>query len=89
VLSLVDTSDDGQWALVIKEPAHSGSGRVSSDYAIIHLPTGRELTDSILGSERGGILPFAFVMEAEGVYVEYEKIAGGETGRRPCRLYPR
>ena len=87
VLSLIDSSQDRRWAVVIKEPAYSGDSRVSSTYAIIHLPTGREMTANILGSESENKLPYAFSSRNGQVFVEWEYIETGAEGREPCVLY--
>jgi hypothetical protein len=87
VLSLIDVSKDRRWALLIKEPAYPGTGRVSSAYAIIHLPTGRELTAEILGPESGSKLPYAFSSRDGRVFVEWEHIETGAEAGEPCVLY--
>ncbi len=38
VLTVVELSQNREWAIVIKEPASPGTGRVSSQYAVIHPP---------------------------------------------------
>ena len=87
VLTLLEISRDKQWALVIKEPAYPGSGRVSSEYGIIHLPTGRELTADILGPDNTGLLPYSFSFENGLTYVEFENLETGEEGRTACLFY--
>jgi hypothetical protein len=95
VLTLLELSRDNQWALVIREPATPKDGRISTSYEIIHLPTGRVLTDTILGQNSEKLLPYAFgyedapVMGDEGgaCYVEFEDPGSGETGWRECRFY--
>ena len=87
VLTLIDWSEEQRWALVIKEPAYPDSGRVSSAYAIIHLPTGRELTAEILGPDSESKLPYAFSYRDGRVFVEWEHIETGAVGSKPCVLY--
>lgn len=85
ILTLVETSPDGQWALILLEPACPEGGRVSSRYGIFHLPTGRDLTGTILGSEEG-LLPFGFIEEGGRIYIEVENPGSGETEKRECRF---
>ncbi len=87
VLTLIDWSKEQRWALLIKEPAHPDSGRVSSAYALIHLPTGRELTAEILGPESGSKLPYAFSFRDGQVFAEWEDIETGAEGSEACVLY--
>ncbi len=87
VLTLLDQSTDGEWAIVIKEPAYPGSGRVHSEYAVIHTPTGQDMTAAIFpdsASGSSGVLPFMFEEEAGTTYVVYDDLESGETLRAPC-----
>lgn len=83
VLTLLDTSENADWALVIREPAYHSTGRVSSEYAVIHSATGRDMTSTILGPEHAGYLPFAFQRDGGADYVIYEDEAG-EVRRALC-----
>ncbi|MFO7850290.1 MAG: hypothetical protein R6V67_10050, partial [Spirochaetia bacterium] len=85
VLTLLELSRDKTWALVLKEPAYPGSERVSTEYGIIHLPTGRELTKSILGPKSEKLLPYAFSYKDGHDYVEFENLETGEEGRSVCK----
>lgn len=87
VLTLIAQSDDAEWAIVIKEPAYPGSHRVTSEYAVIHTPTGRDMTDAIFaGSATGGpgAIPFDFVTEDGTTFVLYDDPADGALRRVPC-----
>jgi hypothetical protein len=91
VLSLADLSPGGEWAVVLKEPAYLEPGeRAETEYALIHTPTGRDVSAQILDDPaRFGIdlLPTGFTREGSAVFLEYEDLAGGESGRAACRLY--
>jgi hypothetical protein len=87
ILTLIETSRDKTWALVSKEPANPADGRVSTQYGIIHLPTGRELTSKILGLESEKLLPTNFSYEGGRSYVELENLESGEVDRKLCVLY--
>ena len=90
LLSVYETSPDNAWALVMREPFYAGEGRVATDYAIIHTPSGRDMSGKVfddpeaLGLE---ILPEGFVMEGSRVFVEYEDLSSGKTLLAPCLLY--
>lgn len=90
VLTLVETGGDGEWAIVLREPAYQGEGRVETGYAVVHTPTGRDVSatlfgdSAILGPE---ILPVGFSEGAGSTYVKYENLRTGETGRVLCTLY--
>lgn len=85
VLTLVAQSDDADWVIVIKEPAYPGEERVTSEYALIHTPTGRDMTAEILPRPAGdGALPFDFVEEDGTTFVLYDDPADGEVRRAPC-----
>ena len=89
VLTLVELSRDKRWAIVIREPAYlePGEGRVSSEYAVIHTPTGRDMTAEILAGAgvdgQASILPFGFE-EKEGVTWLLFDDDKGEERRAPC-----
>lgn len=87
VLTPIDSSKDQRWAIVIKEPAYADSGRVSSSYAVIHLPTGRELTAKILGPESERKIPYALSSRNGQVFVEWEHNETGAEGSTACVLY--
>ena len=87
VLTLVDQSEGRRWALVIKEAAYPDSGNISSTYAIVHLPTGRDLTAKTLGHERRSILPYALNSQDGRVFVEWENTETGAEGSEACLLY--
>jgi hypothetical protein len=87
VLTVADIDDTGQWALLIKEPAYSEAGRVSSEYSIVHLPTGRDMTAAILPEGPGGKavgIPYGFDTDGNTVYVLYDEISTGKENRAPC-----
>ncbi|NBF40588.1 MAG: hypothetical protein GVY14_09240 [Spirochaetes bacterium] len=90
VLSLVETGGNGEWAIVLREPAYQGEGRAETAYAVVHTPTGRDVgamlfgDSALLGPE---ILPVGFSNRAGNTYVEYENLRTGETGRVLCSLY--
>jgi len=50
VLTLVETSRNKEWAIVIKEPTYADEGRIPSTYAVIHTPSGRDLRKIFFGS---------------------------------------
>jgi hypothetical protein len=89
VLTLVDLSRDARWAIVIREPAYleTGQGRVSSEYAVIHTPTGRDMTAGILSeagiSGEASFLPFGFEEEGGVTWLLFDDPAGNER-RAPC-----
>lgn len=87
VLTLLARSDDAEWAIVIKEPAYPGPQRVNSKYAVIHTPTGRDMTAAVLPrpAGAGGFLLFDFVEEDGTTFVLYDDPAAGEERRVPCR----
>lgn len=87
VLTVVDQSEEREWALVIKEAAYPDSDNISSTYAIVHLPTGRDLTAKILGYERRSILPYALNSRDGQVFVEWENTETGAEGSEACVLY--
>ena len=93
VLTLVETSRNKEWAIVIKEPAYADEGRISSTYAVIHTPSGRDLSKSIFGSsaEKLGtrLLPTGFIRKQGTTYLEYEDFEQGETKQTPLSLYQR
>ena len=64
------------------------NGRVSTEYGIIHLPTGRELTDTILGSRSEKLLCCAFSYEGGQTHIEFESLETGDEGRARCAFYP-
>lgn len=90
LLSIYETSPDNQWALVMREPFYAGEGRISTDYALIHTPSGRDMSAKVfddpaaLGLE---LLPEGFVMEGSRVFVQYEDLSSGRTLLAPCLLY--
>ncbi len=89
VLTVVELSQNHEWAIVIKEPAYPGTSRISSEYAVIHTPTGHDMTAAIFGrTESGGlnVLPFDFVEEDSTTFVIYEEFTSGETRRAACRF---
>lgn len=91
VLTLVDSSEDHEWAIVIKEPAYADEGRISSTYAVIHTPSGRDMSSRIFGPSavRLGtdLLPTGFFRKQGTTYLEYEDLKMGETKQTPVRLY--
>lgn len=90
VLTLVETSENHEWAVVIKEPAYPDSERVTSEYALIHTPTGRDMNAEIFGnSVQPGIdfLPVGFITKESATLVEYEDLENGDMHRAPCTLY--
>jgi hypothetical protein len=87
VLTVVAQSDDAEWVIVIKEPAYPGSHRVTSEYAVIHTPTGRDMTDAIFadsGTGSPGAIPFDFDTEDGTTFVLYDDPADGAVRRLPC-----
>ncbi|MFP4619644.1 MAG: NADase-type glycan-binding domain-containing protein [Spirochaetaceae bacterium] len=91
VLTLVETSPNYEWALVIHEPAYLEPGeRAESTYAIIHLPSGRDISAELFEyPERLGtqLLPTGFIEKDGSTWVEYEDFRSGESGRLLCSLY--
>ncbi|MDZ7794428.1 MAG: hypothetical protein U5P10_12290 [Spirochaetia bacterium] len=91
VLTLVETSRNKEWAIVIKEPAYADEGRISSTYAVIHTPTGRDMSQRIFGPSAeklgAGLLPTGFTREQGTTYLEYEDFEQGETKQTPLSLY--
>ncbi|MBN2510557.1 MAG: hypothetical protein JXB03_09775 [Spirochaetales bacterium] len=87
VLTLLEVSHDNEWAIIIREPSVPGSGPLLSEYKVFHVPTGRDVTRDILGSEPGTLLPYAFSYEGGQHFVEYERFDDGRTGRAECALY--
>ncbi len=59
VLTVLAVSDDAEWAIVIKEPAYPGPGRMSGEYAVIHTPTGRDMTAVLFSAVAEGEPPDA------------------------------
>ncbi len=99
VLTILAQSEDAAWVIVIKEPAYPGSGRVSSEYAVIHSPTGRDMTSAVFadlaaavtvtGPPGAGLLPYDFVEDAGELFVLYDNLETGESGRtRVPAVYP-
>ena len=91
VVTLVDTSTNYEWALVIHEPAYLEPGeRATSTYAVIHLPSGRNISSELfeepelLGMD---LLPTGLIQENGKTYLEYEDFAAGESTRVLCGLY--
>jgi hypothetical protein len=91
LLTLVTSSDDSEWAVLLREPAYAEAGeRVTGEYAVVHTPTGRDVSalifaePSLLGGE---LLPTAFTTKGGNVYLQYERLDGSGGGRVPCRLY--
>ncbi len=80
VLTLLALSDNAEWAIVIKEPAYPGQGRVSSVYAVIHTPTGRDFSAAVFAAD---VLPFDFAADAGRLFVVYEDLSSGEVRRTP------
>ncbi len=91
VLTLVDNSKDHEWALVIKEPAYADEGRISSTYAVIHTPSGRDMSTRIFGPSAEtlgtGLLPTGFTRKQGTTYLEYEDFEQGKTNEIPLSLY--
>jgi hypothetical protein len=90
VLTLVETCSENEWAVVIEEPAYRGTGRVESEYALVHVPTGRDLTEEVFGESPVigvEVLPTGFVEENGVVSVEYEDFVSGKTKMSRCLLY--
>jgi hypothetical protein len=90
LLSIYETSPDNEWVLVMREPFYAGEGRVSTDYALIHTPSGRDMSGKVfdnpaaLGLE---LIPDGFVMEGSRVFVKYEDLSSGKTLLAPCVPY--
>jgi hypothetical protein len=90
VLTLVETGPEKTWAIVIKEPAYQDEGRVETEYAVVQVPAGRDMTEEIFGKTpvmAMELLPTGFLKDDGEVYVEYEDFAAGETRRVQCELY--
>lgn len=91
VLTLVETSADNQWALVIQEPAYlEAEERATSSYAVVHAPSGQEVTNRLFDdAEQLGYAyyPLGFSFENGRTYLEYENASGGRSERVLCTLY--
>ncbi len=91
VLALVEVSGNGKWVIVTKEPAYlEADERPTTSYAVVHAPTGRDITGAIFGTDVDlglEILPTGFSQEGEETYVHYEDLDSGESSRAPCSLY--
>ena len=87
VFSLVEHSENGEWAILIKEPAYAEPGRVSTEYAIVHTPTGRDVTDrlfedpAVLGMEK---LPTHFIEKEGKTFLVYDDFESGLTRQVVC-----
>jgi hypothetical protein len=84
-------SGNGEWAILTREPAYLEAGeRPTTSYAVIHTPTGRDVTASIFGAEAElglDTLPTGFSQEGGATYVHYEDLNSGESSRARCILY--
>ena len=90
LLSIYETSPDNEWALVMREPFYAGEGRVSTDYALIHTPSGRDMSEEVFDNPAAlglKLLPTGFVMQGSKVFVKYEDLSSGKTLLAPCLLY--
>jgi hypothetical protein len=90
LLTLVEVSDNGCWAIVLEEPAYADSGRVTTEHAVIHTPTGRDMTATVFGDAlvpELDLLPVGFASEDGRTYLHYEDLATGERRRTPCTPY--
>lgn len=90
VLTLVESSRNNRWAVLIKEDAYNEGGRVESEYVLVHVPTGRDMTKEILGTSPvlgTELLPTGFAGKYSRTFVEYEDFSTGQTRRVRCSLY--
>ncbi|MCA1754491.1 MAG: hypothetical protein LC641_07335 [Spirochaeta sp.] len=95
VITLLETSSNREWALVLLEPAYLEVGeRATSSYTVIHTPTGWDVGSQLFGSgtQLGtDILPLGFISEGGRTYVEYENMSAdknpGTLGRVHCTFY--
>ncbi|MDA3947928.1 MAG: hypothetical protein PF508_01775 [Spirochaeta sp.] len=52
-LTVVETSDNGEWVIVAREPYYD-QPRHPTSYALVHAPSGRNVSQAILGKPVGG-----------------------------------
>lgn len=83
LVTLLETNSSNEWALVILEPYYHDGGRIETRYAVIHLPTGRDLSGKTLSN----VLPVGFMEDGPDTYLKHENGVSGKGGRIPCRLY--
>jgi hypothetical protein len=87
VLTMVEKSENAEWVIVIKEPAYADSGRVTSEYAVIHAPTGWDMTTTMLPVSDSGVvqgIPYGFAEEEGDTFVLYEDPVEDTKGQALC-----
>jgi len=91
VLSIIETSPDKEWVLLITEPAYLEPGeRAETGYIVIHAPTGRDMTSELFAEPQRlglGIIPTGFLEEGGRCYLLYEDLEEGRSERAPCPRY--
>lgn len=95
VITIIETSPDNEWALVLQEPAYLEAGeRATSSYTVLHTATGWDIGPELFRDgpqPGGGLLPTGFVQEDGRTYLEYENLStglnAGTRARVLCTLY--
>lgn len=87
ILSIVELSESLEWALLLREPATAGEGRIESSYILLHLPSGRDLGSRIPGLQEGRIIPYSFIEKRGISYLQYIDLENDQEAQSACLLY--
>jgi len=84
ILEIAAVSPESEWVVMVASPREMGRGRVATDYRLINVATGKDLTETLVGESSPLLLGFESGDEAPRVLV------GGGRGTRSarCELYP-